>query len=191
MLRFSEINLPNKLTLLRILATPPIVFFMLWGGKISPLITLILFAAASVTDYFDGKIARSRHIVTDFGKFLDPIADKIIVISILICMIPSGLCPPVAVVILIFREFTVSSLRLVAASKNVVLAAAKSGKVKTASQMVAITVILALLCVCSFTDIDLPVETVSAVLIWITAAAAVYSGAEYLFRNKAFIDPFE
>lgn len=185
------INLPNRLTILRILLTPFVVFFMLWDGKYAPIFSLVLFAVASVTDFFDGKIARSRDIVTDFGKFLDPIADKIIILSILICMIPAGLCSPVAVVIMVFREFTVSSLRLIAASRSYVLAAGISGKIKTASQMISVSVVLFLLSLDIFIEIPFDITLLSNVLMWITAGISVYSGAEYLVKNREFIDPCE
>lgn len=186
-----KINLPNKLTILRILMTPLAVFFMLWDNPISPLFALVIFALASITDFFDGKIARSFDLVTDFGKFLDPIADKIIVISIIICMIPKGLCSPIVAVIVIFREFVVSSLRLIAASHSVVLAAGISGKVKTASQMLSVTVVLLFLSIDMFRKLPFDINLVSNVLMWITAAISLYSGAEYLVKNKNFIDPCE
>lgn len=187
----KKINLPNKLTIMRIILTPVAVFFMLWEWKYSPLFALVVFAAASITDFFDGKIARSRNLVTDFGKFLDPIADKIIIISILICMITKSLCSPVVVIIVIFREFIVSSLRLVAASRSIVLAAGIWGKVKTASQMFSVSAVLILLSISAFKPLSFSVQTVSNVLMWINAAIAVFSGADYLVRNSSLIDPCE
>lgn len=186
-----KINLPNKLTILRILMTPVAVFFMLWDNPIAPLFGLVIFALASITDFFDGKIARSFNLVTDFGKFLDPIADKIIVISILICMIPKGLCSPIVVVVVIFREFVVSSLRLIAASHSVVLAAGISGKIKTASQMISVTAVLVMLSIDMFVALPFDLILVSNILMWITAAISVYSGMEYLIKNKNFVDPCE
>ena len=187
----KKINLPNKLTIMRMVLTPFLVFFMLTDFGFSPLLSFIIFATASITDFIDGKVARSRNLVTDFGKFLDPIADKIVVLSVLICLITKGLCSPAVVVIVIFREFIVSSLRLLAATNNVVLAAEKSGKIKTAFQMISVTLILALCTLTSLSDISLPVEVISNILMWITAALTLYSGAEYLIRNRQFINPFE
>lgn len=187
----KKINLPNRLTILRMVLTPFLVYFMLTEWRFSPLLSFIIFAAASITDFIDGKIARDRNLVTDFGKFLDPIADKIVVLSILICMITKGLCSPVVVVIVIFREFIVSSLRLLAATNSVVLAAEKSGKVKTAFQMLSVTLVLALCSVQSLFGAEIPVKTISNILMWITAALTLYSGVEYIVRNRQYINPFE
>ena len=185
-----KLNLANRLTVLRIFLVPVFVLFMLWrSNPSSPLIALGIFAVASVTDYADGKIARKRNMVTDFGKFLDPIADKILVLSAMICMVPSGLCSPVVVIIVIAREFLVSSLRLVAASHGVVIAAGRSGKLKTASQMLSVILILTLESIGSVSGFDLRTHTISNILMWLTCAITVYSGAEYLFKNKNFIDP--
>lgn len=187
----KKINLPNRLTILRMVLTPFLVYFMLTDWRFSPLLSFIIFAAASITDFIDGKIARDRNLVTDFGKFLDPIADKIVVLSILICMITKGLCSPVVVVIVIFREFIVSSLRLLAATNSVVLAAEKSGKVKTAFQMLSVTLVLALCSVQSLFGAEIPVKTISNILMWITAVLTLYSGVEYIVRNRQYINPFE
>lgn len=187
----KKINLPNKLTILRMALTPFLVYFMMSDWRFSSLIAFLIFAAASITDFIDGKIARDRNLVTNFGKFLDPIADKIIVLSILICMITTGLCSPVVVVIVIFREFIVSSLRLLAATNSVVLAAEKSGKVKTAFQMFSVTLVLALCSVQSLFGAEIPVVIISNTLMWITAALTLYSGVEYIVRNRQYINPFE
>lgn len=187
----KKINLPNKLTILRMVLTPFLVFFMLTSYRVSPLLSFIIFAAASITDFIDGHVARSRNLVTDFGKFLDPIADKIVVLSVLICLITKGMCSPVVVVIVIFREFIVSSLRLLAATNSVVLAAEKSGKIKTAFQMISITLVLALSALCSLTQINIPLLAISNILMWITAALTLYSGLEYMIRNRQYINPFE
>lgn len=132
-------NLPNRLTVLRILLVPVLVLFLLCEQiSFSTIWALVIFVAASITDYLDGKIARRRNMITNFGKFLDPMADKILVISAMICFSYMDLCSPVVLIIVIAREFMVSSLRLVAASQGIVLAAGWSGKLKTASQMVSI-----------------------------------------------------
>ncbi len=176
---------------MRIALTPFLVLSMLSENRFAPLFSLVIFATASMTDFIDGKMARSKNLVTDFGKFLDPIADKIIVLSILVCMITKGLCSPVVVVIVVFREFIVSSLRILAATNSVVLAAERSGKIKTAFQMMSIIVVLGLCTVRSLLGISVPVEKISGILMWITAALTLYSGMEYTFRNRKYINPFE
>lgn len=187
----KKINLPNKLTILRMVLTPFLVFFMLTEFRLSPLLSFIIFAAASISDFIDGKVARSRNLITDFGKFLDPIADKIVVLSVLICLITKGMCSPVVVVIVIFREFIVSSLRLLAATNSVVLAAEKSGKIKTAFQMISVTLVLALRSAVSLFAFNIPVSLISNILMWITAALTLYSGIEYIARNKQYLNPYE
>lgn len=138
-------NLPNKLTVLRMAMVPFFVGALLWQElPHNYLIALLLFLLASYTDHLDGKIARSRNLITNFGKFMDPLADKILVISALVCFVSLGLINPWWVVIIIAREFLVTSLRLVAADEGVVIAANKWGKVKTVSQIVAIALILAM-----------------------------------------------
>ena len=184
----KKINLPNKLTILRLLLVPFFTAFMLSDFKLSPFFALFVFAAASVTDYFDGKIARSRGLITDFGKFLDPIADKILVLSAFVCMVPLKLCSPVVVIIVLTREFLVSSLRLIAASHSVVIAAGKSGKVKTAGQMFSIVAVLVLVGIQRVSGADIPVELISNILMWLTSAIAVYSGIEYAWQNRKLLD---
>lgn len=184
----KNINLPNKLTVLRLLLVPVFTALLLWNGRYTPLLALIVFAAASVTDFFDGRIARARGLVTDFGKFLDPIADKILVLAAFVCMIPLKLCSPVVVVIVLAREFLVSSLRLIAASHSVVIAAGRSGKIKTASQMFSVVCVLLLLSIRGIAGTDIPVELISNILMWLTSAAAVYSGIEYLWQNRGLLN---
>lgn len=135
-------NLPNKLTLARIIIVPFFVAAMLINFPFHYAAALILFAVASITDMLDGKIARKNNLITDFGKFADPLADKILVLAALLCFIQNGLCGCLAVIIVLFREFTVTSIRLIAASKGKVLAANIFGKIKTVLQIVAIIAIL-------------------------------------------------
>ena len=136
-------NLPNKLTVLRMAMVPFFVGALLWQGLPHRyLVALLLFVAASYTDHLDGKIARSRNLITNFGKFMDPLADKILVISALICFVSLDLINPWWVLVIVAREFLVTSLRLVAADEGVVIAANKWGKAKTVSQIVAIALIL-------------------------------------------------
>lgn len=190
-------NLPNKLTVARIIATPIFMFFMMWEFKYNYLVALVIFIFASITDWLDGKIARSRNLVTDFGKFLDPIADKMLTTAALLGFITKGVGAGITwiVFIVLFREFLIASLRLVAASSNVkkVVAANIWGKLKTVSQMVAIIVALA---VCQYkvlypansalsNALDISVN----VLLWVSAVLCVISGIIYLYDNKDFVDP--
>ncbi|HIY27996.1 MAG TPA: CDP-diacylglycerol--glycerol-3-phosphate 3-phosphatidyltransferase [Firmicutes bacterium] len=135
-------NLPNKLTVLRMVLVPFFVLALLWPFPHHYLVALILFGAASYTDHLDGKLARKNNQITDFGKFMDPLADKILVISALVCFVSLGLCDVWLVLLIIAREFMVTSVRLVAAGKGKVIAANNWGKLKTVSQIVAICVIL-------------------------------------------------
>ena len=130
-------NLPNKLTVLRIIMVPFFVFFMLTdvGGAANKWIALAIFAVASLTDLLDGKIARKYNLVTNFGKFMDPLADKLLVCSAMICLIPSGKLAAEIVIIIIAREFIISGFRLVASDNGIVIAASYWGKFKTVFQM--------------------------------------------------------
>ena len=181
-----EMNLPNKLTLLRAILIPFFLLFLLVDQiPLHGLWALLIFAAASVTDALDGHIARSRGLITDFGKFLDPVADKVLVFAALIAFVELGLASSVAVVIMMAREFLVSSMRMVAASKGRVIAAGKSGKVKTAVTMVSIVAILLLMALGDLvTGMTVSLPAVSNLLIWICGVITVYSGVEYLVQNK-------
>ena len=138
-------NLPNKLTLLRLILVPFYVFFLLMPSiPHHYLIALVIFAAAAYTDHLDGKIARKRNMVTDFGKFADPLADKIMIFATLACFIQLGLTGAVVLIITAFREFVVTSIRLIAAENGKVVAANFWGKIKTVSQMIAALVIMLL-----------------------------------------------
>ncbi len=181
-----EMNLPNKLTLLRVILVPFFLLFLLVDQiPLHGLWALLIFAAASVTDALDGHIARSRGLITDFGKFLDPVADKVLVFAALIAFVELGLASSAAVVIMMAREFLVSSMRMVAASKGRVIAAGKSGKVKTAVTMVSIVAILLLMTLGDLvTGMTVSLPAVSNLLIWICGVITVYSGVEYLVQNK-------
>ena len=179
-------NLPNKLTVLRIVMVPFFVFFML--GSFVPhryLWALLLFCAASYTDHLDGKIARRDNLITNFGKFMDPLADKILVISALVCFVSLGLCDVWLVLLIIAREFMVTSIRLVAAGKGSVIAANNWGKAKTVSQMVAIIAILLMQYIGAFVPAALPAMTVAGhVLIVIATFFTVVSGIIYIKDNR-------
>ena len=138
-------NLPNKLTILRIFMIPFFVFFLLtdFAGSYSDLIALLIFIIASLTDLLDGYLARKYHLVTNFGKFMDPLADKLLVCSAMICLVELGRLPAWIVVIIISREFIISGFRLVASDSGVVIAAGNLGKIKTVVQMVMVCVLIA------------------------------------------------
>ncbi|WP_295075980.1 CDP-diacylglycerol--glycerol-3-phosphate 3-phosphatidyltransferase [Ruminococcus sp.] len=190
-------NLPNKLTLLRVLLIPFFLLFMYINVPFHYAIALIIFAAASITDALDGKIARSRNLVTNFGKFLDPLADKVLVIAALAVFVELAEVNMGAVpfIIITAREFMVSGLRLLAANSGIVVAAGIWGKLKTAFTMVAIIAILFWLSLCFDFGIDFPDAFRNAVdnviipaLIWISAGLTVISGAVYLKGYWNLID---
>ena len=130
-------NLPNKLTILRVIMIPFFIFFLLFKPNEASfrIIAEVLFCAASITDMLDGKIARKYGLVTNFGKFMDPLADKLLVCSAMICLLSLGQLPTVAVIIIVAREFIISGFRLIAADNGIVIAASMWGKSKTVSQM--------------------------------------------------------
>ena len=188
-------NLPNKLTVARILLVPFFVAALLIDFPLNNLVALALFGAASLTDMFDGKIARKHGLITDFGKFADPLADKILVISALLCFVQLGLCDCVAVIIVLFREFVVTSIRLIAAAKGKVIAANMWGKVKTVTQIIAIVCVLVMQTVLDLggLGVQLPAAlpsvftVIGEVLIWISTFFAVLSGVVYVAQNRQFI----
>ena len=171
-------NLPNKLTVLRVIMVPFFVFFMLTdvGGAANKWIALIIFCVASLTDMLDGKIARARNLVTNFGKFMDPLADKLLVCSAMICMIPMGKLEAWFVIVIIAREFIISGFRLIAAENGVVIAANYWGKFKTVSQMVMI--ILLILDFGGFFDL------LESVFIALSLILTVISLITYIAQNK-------
>lgn len=191
-------NLPNKLTLLRIILVPFFIIAMLVDFPFHYLVAGCIFGVASVTDTLDGKIARSRNLVTDFGKFADPLADKILVLTALVCFLQVGLLGSfgaIPVIIVLFREFAVSGIRLVAASSGKVVAANIWGKIKTVSQMVGISVIFAMQVVLEILG-AMKVSTgfVSEVfyyigngLIWLSTVFTLISGIIYLKDNIGFL----
>ena len=171
-----KMNLPNKLTLLRVLMIPFFVFFLLYDklGYTGRIIALVLFCAASFTDYLDGHIARKYHLVTNFGKFMDPLADKLLVMSALICFVGKGELAAWIVIIIIAREFIISGFRLVASDNGVVIAANYWGKFKTVSQMIMIILIIL--------DLDF-LSILTQIFIWIALALTVISLEEYIRQN--------
>ena len=177
-------NLPNKLTVLRIIMVPFFVFFMLTdvGGAANKWIALAIFAVASLTDLLDGKIARKYNLVTNFGKFMDPLADKLLVCSAMICLIPSGKLAAEIVIIIIAREFIISGFRLVASDNGIVIAASYWGKFKTTFQMIMIILLV----------LDLPfkyMNIINMAVVYIALALTVISLIDYIAKNyKVFIE---
>ncbi|MCC8357622.1 MAG: CDP-diacylglycerol--glycerol-3-phosphate 3-phosphatidyltransferase [Oscillospiraceae bacterium] len=171
-------NLPNKLTLSRIGCTILMVVFLLIDGPVFAWLSVAMFVAASLTDMADGHIARSRNLVTNLGKFMDPLADKILNYSVMVLLVPEGLIPPVALVIILFREFLVSGIRQVAVEQGKVIAANIWGKIKTLVQDVSLAAILL------FRAIDVSfLAPMACALIWLCAALTVISGVIYLVQN--------
>ena len=170
-------NTANKLTLLRVLMIPLFLVAVYLRFPFHMLFALIVFLLACITDFVDGYIARHYDQVTDFGKFMDPLADKVLVMAALLCFVEMGRLSAWALLIVIVREFAVTALRLIAAERGRVIAAAWSGKVKTASTMV---------CICLMLAFSRPaLDRVCTVVI---LASTVYSGIEYFVKNKDVID---
>lgn len=177
-------NLPNKLTLLRVCLIPFFVVFAKLEGFGMQLAAVAVYILACVTDALDGHIARSRHLVTNFGKFMDPIADKLLVMSALIVLTAQGRMPDWVCIVMLAREFLVSGFRLVAVENGVVIAAGPLGKLKTVFQMLA-TLALMLLAPAEGAPILGPGGVVFAnVLMYIALALTVLSGADYILRNR-------
>ena len=169
-------NLPNKLTMLRIILIPVFMGVLYWGFPGADYIALAIFIIASLTDLLDGKIARKYNLVTDFGKFADPLADKMLVTAAMLWFVEIGQMPAWALLIVVVREFAVSGLRMVAADKGKVIAAGWSGKVKTASTMVCIVLMF------------LPIPSiVNTICVWVITLTTLYSGVEYFMKNKDVI----
>lgn len=178
-------NLPNKLTVLRIVMVPFFVFFLL--ADFVPhryLFALLLFCAASYTDHLDGKIARRDHLITNFGKLMDPLADKILVMSALVCLVKLDLASTVCVLLIMIREFAVTSIRLLAVEQGRVIAANNWGKAKTVSQMAAVIAILLMQYIGTFVPAALgPMTLAGQLLIVIATFFSVLSGVIYIKDN--------
>ena len=170
-------NLPNKLTLLRIIMIPVFVVLLYLDFPFNNLVALAVFILASITDTLDGYIARKYNLITDYGKFMDPIADKLLVTAAMLVFVDWHMMPAWVVIVVVAREFIVSALRLVAANNGRVIAAGWSGKVKTASTMVCICIML----------LGLP-QWVNAVCSAVILVTTAYSGIEYLVKNKDVLD---
>lgn len=174
-------NLPNKLTVLRVLMIPFFVVFMLTdlGGEYGKYIALAIFVIASLTDLLDGKIARKRNLVTNFGKFMDPLADKLLVCSALICLVEMRRLAAWIVIVIIAREFIISGFRLIASDNGVVIAASYWGKFKTTFQMIMIILLIL--------DLGESFAVVETAVIWIALILTVVSLVDYLVKNKGIL----
>ncbi len=189
-------NLPNKLTVFRVILVIPFVvlllgqeagwgwFDALFGGIMQYMnwVTLVIFVVACLTDLLDGKIARKHNLITNFGKFMDPLADKLLVCAALICLIELGRIPAYIVVIIISREFIISGFRLIASDNGVVIAASMWGKYKTTFQMIMVILMLA----------NIPaLQLVTDIVMWIATALTIISLVDYIYKNKSILDDFK
>lgn len=202
-------NLPNKLSLLRIILIPVTMLFMLpislygfepegWNAFINNhgmLIAGIVFIIASLTDFFDGQIARRCNLITDLGKFLDSLADKMLVIAVLIAFVAIGRISPWLLVIIVLREFMVTGIRLVASKEGVVMAAKMIGKIKTTTQMIAIIYLMFEPTIMKITGDDYAaslnspcvVSVIGDVLFIVCVIMTIVSGMDYLIKNKGYL----
>ena len=187
-----KMNLPNKLTLVRIALIPVFVLLMYFENLWCQLAAALIFIAASITDYLDGEIARKNNLVTNFGKFADPIADKMLVMSAFIMLVAQGRMPAWVCIIFLAREFAVSGFRLVAAGGGKVIAAGMLGKIKTVTQMIA-AVALILFVPCNrtmdamlgwFGDFG---QVIANIMMYVMTVMTVWSGADYIYKNRHFI----
>lgn len=173
-------NLPNKLTVLRVVLIPFFVVFMLVDilGAYDKWIALAIFIVASLTDLLDGKIARKYNLVTNFGKFMDPLADKMLVCSALICLTALDKLPAWITIVIICRDFVISGFRLVAADNGVVIAASYWGKYKTTFQMIMVCLLIADLA---------PLTLVTTIVTWIAVILTIVSLVDYLVKNRSVL----
>lgn len=183
-------NLANKITLARIIIIPVFMVFLLCTKiPYNSLIALVLFIAAAATDGIDGHIARKYNQITTFGKFIDPLADKLLIATALICLVELSYVSSVVAVIIIARELAVTGLRTVAVSSGKVIAASTSGKVKTVVQIISICIAIVLGgSMYGFLGICISGTLISNIAMWIAAAITLYSGVEYLIKNRSVID---
>lgn len=174
-------NLPNKLTILRVIMIPFFVAALLYDGGANQnmrYVAAALFIIASLTDMLDGKIARKYNLVTNFGKFMDPLADKLLVCSALICMFELRELPAWMVIIIISREFIISGFRLVASDNGVVIAASYWGKFKTTFQMIGVVLLI----------FNIPaLSTLTTIIVWIALALTVISLVDYIVKNAGVL----
>ena len=192
-------NTPNKLTVLRLIFVPFYVFFLLMPSiPHHYIIAIALFGAAAYTDHLDGKIARKNNMITDFGKFADPLADKIMILAALACFVQTGLTNAIVLILIISREFMVTSIRLVASSQGKVVAANKWGKAKTISQIAAVLGVMAMQYVLELDSLNVIslgdtqqvsqwFDIIGDIFMWIATAFTIISGVIYIVQNFEFI----
>ncbi|MGO1579821.1 MAG: CDP-diacylglycerol--glycerol-3-phosphate 3-phosphatidyltransferase [Peptoniphilaceae bacterium] len=172
-------NIANKLTFLRILMVPLFVFIMYMNFDGARIVATVIFSIASFTDFLDGYLARKNNLVTNFGKFADPLADKILVCAALICLTEIGDIPGWGVIIIIAREFAVTGFRIIAASENITIAASNLGKLKTVTQLISIIILLT-----NITNI----YNFGLFIFYIAVLFTIISGADYFIKNKSVLD---
>lgn len=172
-------NTPNKLTLMRTLMVPIFALCMYLDFNNSRIVATLIFAIASFTDFLDGYLARRDNLVTNFGKFADPLADKILVCSAMIMLVSTGEMPAWAVIIIIAREFTITGFRIIAASENITIAASPLGKFKTVTQLISNILLL--------TGIE-KFRPIGMAIFYLAVVFTVISGADYLIKNKKVLD---
>lgn len=178
-------NLANKFTMLRVVLVPIFMAFMLIDALWAKIVALILFVAASLTDMIDGKIARSRNMITTFGKFADPLADKMLTTAAFLVFIEKGVTNSWPLFVVLIREFAVSGIRLSAAAEGEVIAASFWGKFKTVTQMAAIIAGLLMMCI---PLIPLNITyLITEILVWISVVFTIISGAEYIWKNRKLL----
>lgn len=183
----SKINLPNKLTIFRALLIVPFVVLLLgghigWFGEneiVPDMIALVIFVIACITDFFDGMIARKNNLITNFGKFMDPLADKLLVCSALIALVELGRIPAWIVIIIISREFIISGFRLIASDKGVVIAASYWGKFKTVTQMIMVGMMIS-----NFSTLYDWFGLITSVMMYVSLGLTIISLIDYLIKNR-------
>ena len=172
-------NLPNKLSMLRILMIPVFVILALMNAPAAQYAAAGVFVLAAITDALDGHIARKNGLVTNFGKFIDPIADKLLVMSALIVLVERGRMPGWVCIVMLAREFAISGFRLVAAGTGKVIAAGILGKIKTVTQMIAVIALL----LTAIDGVFAPLGTFADIAMYVSAFMTVWSGADYIIKN--------
>lgn len=182
-------NLPNKLTMLRILLIPVFIvcFYMPLAQNARYVLAMLVFSLAYITDIYDGQLARKRNIVTNFGKLMDPIADKLLSSAAFVMLVADGLMSPVAAVVIIGREFIISGFRLVAVGGGNVIAASWLGKIKTISQCVAVGALLLWPTLRLWPVLRLLPFRLDQLLLWVSVLFTIWSGVDYIVKNKGTI----
>ena len=180
----QKLNLPNKLTLIRMFLAPIYLALMLIEFPYHYIVALAVFSVASLTDMLDGKIARKNNLITVFGKLLDPLADKMLTTASIIFMVVVGVCSPVVLAMIMFREFAVAGVRMIAAESGTVIAANMWGKVKTVLQMVTIIFYYFAMALAPADGVGV-ISFTTQVLCWAVAAVTALSGCIYLWQNRS------